>query len=185
MDYEGGKMMHHTGTIELETKRLILRRFTLDDAAQMYENWASDTEVTRYLTWDAHQGVEITQLIVLTWLKNYEEATCYHWAMVYEGCVIGNVSLFNVNEDEKTAELGYCMSKAYWNQGLMTEAVKRVLSHAKTVGFLTVTGRHHHENVASGHVMKKCGLVLTHHDQIPHPKRANEWMTCCYYSKTL
>ena len=50
--------MKHCGTQTLETERLILRRFTVRDADAMYTNWAADPEVTRYLTWPAHAGVE-------------------------------------------------------------------------------------------------------------------------------
>jgi len=42
--------MNHKGTVTLETERLILRRCTLDDAEAMFQNWASDDEVTKYLT---------------------------------------------------------------------------------------------------------------------------------------
>lgn len=42
--------MNHKGTVTLETERLILRRFTMDDAEAMFRNWASDPEVTKYLT---------------------------------------------------------------------------------------------------------------------------------------
>ena len=41
--------MNHCGTQKLETDRLILRRFTHDDAEAMYKNWASDEEVTKFL----------------------------------------------------------------------------------------------------------------------------------------
>ena len=52
--------MNHIGTIRLETDRLILRRFTIEDAEEMFHNWASDDEVTKYLTWPTHQNVEMT-----------------------------------------------------------------------------------------------------------------------------
>lgn len=42
--------MKHCGTQRLETERLILRRFVIEDADAMYKNWASDDEVTKYLT---------------------------------------------------------------------------------------------------------------------------------------
>lgn len=41
--------MNHCGTQKLETDRLILRRYVIEDAAAMYNNWASDKEVTKYL----------------------------------------------------------------------------------------------------------------------------------------
>ena len=43
--------MNKAGTQKIETQRLILRRFKIEDAEDMYNNWASDPEVTRYLTW--------------------------------------------------------------------------------------------------------------------------------------
>lgn len=55
--------MKHIGTKNIETERLILRRFTLDDADAMYRNWASDDEVTKYLIWPAHSSVYITKMI--------------------------------------------------------------------------------------------------------------------------
>ena len=42
--------MKHCGTQSIETERLVLRRFSIDDAEAMYRNWASDPEVTKYLT---------------------------------------------------------------------------------------------------------------------------------------
>ena len=46
--------MNKTGTQRIETHRLILRPFTMEDAEDMFSNWASDPEVTRFLTWPAH-----------------------------------------------------------------------------------------------------------------------------------
>ena len=42
--------MNHKGTVTLETKRLILRKFAENDAEAVFRNWASDDEVTKYLT---------------------------------------------------------------------------------------------------------------------------------------
>ena len=48
--------MRHTGTLELETDRLLLRRLLSQDAPQMYENWANDPAVTRFLRWEPHKS---------------------------------------------------------------------------------------------------------------------------------
>lgn len=61
--------MKHIGTKNIETERLILRRFTLDDADAMYRNWVSDDEVTKYLTWPAHSSVDITKWFLLIGLN--------------------------------------------------------------------------------------------------------------------
>ena len=59
--------MNHQGTKTIETERLILRRFTMEDAPAMYRNWASDPEVTKYLTWPAHSSVEVSQQVLRDW----------------------------------------------------------------------------------------------------------------------
>ena len=53
--------MNKAGTQRIETDRLILRRFRLEDAEDMYANWASDPEVARFLTWPTHSSVEVTK----------------------------------------------------------------------------------------------------------------------------
>ena len=52
-------MLNHTGTKTLETERLILRQFKMEDAGEMFTNWASEDAVTRFLTWPTHQSKEI------------------------------------------------------------------------------------------------------------------------------
>ena len=54
--------MKHKGTIQLESERLLLRRFKTEDAKDMYNNWASDDEVTKYLTWKTHDSIDRTKI---------------------------------------------------------------------------------------------------------------------------
>jgi len=75
-------MLNHCGTCRLETERLILRRFTVADADAMYRNWASDSEVTKYLTWPSHQSPEITKTLLTEWVKSYKKDNYYQWAIV-------------------------------------------------------------------------------------------------------
>ncbi len=49
--------MKHIGTQSIETDRLVLRRFQDNDAQNMYENWASSDDVTKYLTWQSYAKV--------------------------------------------------------------------------------------------------------------------------------
>ena len=48
--------MRHAGTQEIVTERLLLRRLLPQDAEMMYENWASDSQVTRFLRWEPHRN---------------------------------------------------------------------------------------------------------------------------------
>ena len=57
--------MRHAGTQDIETPQLLLRRLLPEDAPQMYANWASDPEVTRYLRWEPHtRPAETRELLV-------------------------------------------------------------------------------------------------------------------------
>lgn len=52
-----GYTMQHKGTKSIETDRLLLRPFVIEDAKAMFENWAADSEVTRYLMWQPHKDI--------------------------------------------------------------------------------------------------------------------------------
>ena len=121
--------MNKAGTQRIETQRLILRRFRIDDAEDMFNNWASDPEVTRYLTWPVHSSVEVTRTLLTEWVSHYADGVYFNWVMEYKetGKAIGNISVFKLDEDIEAADIGYCMSKAYWGQGLMPEALKAVM----------------------------------------------------------
>ena len=53
----------------IETERLLLRKIKETDAEPMFRNWASDPEVTKYMTWNAHENIEVTKTIVNFWLE--------------------------------------------------------------------------------------------------------------------
>ena len=57
----------------IKTDRLILRRFQYSDAEPMFLNWASDEEVTKYVTWDKHQSVDTTKQLIDLWMKEYDD----------------------------------------------------------------------------------------------------------------
>lgn len=151
--------MKKLGTVELKTERLILRRFREADAELMYANWASDPEVTRYLTWTPHESVDSTCELLKLWAAEYEDPNKYNWAIEYSGSLIGNISLVQVDDNSERGAIGYCMAKKYWGKGIMTEALREVLRFCfEEVGFYRIEGAHAEANVGSSRVMEKCGL---------------------------
>lgn len=63
--------MEHLGTKNMETKRLILRPFQIDDDTCMYKNWANDNDVTHFLTWPTHSSVEVSKIVLSDWIPKY------------------------------------------------------------------------------------------------------------------
>ena len=148
--------MNHKGTVTLETERLILRRFTVSDAADMYRNWASSEEVARFLTWEPHPSAEATAELLREWVSEYEKPETYNWVLVLKesNMPIGNLSVVKLNADTACAELGWCLGTDRWEQGYMPEAGKAVLRFLfETVGVSRVCAHHDSGNPKSGRVM--------------------------------
>ena len=145
--------------IHLETKRLILRPFVLQDAEDIFQNWAADPEVTRFLSWRPHQTVEVTKAVINSWQKDYRGSGRCHWGIVWKetGGLVGNIAVVESGRD--WAELGYCLGRAYWGQGIVTEAARAVIDYlfSKTT-LSSIRARHHPDNPASGAVMRKAGM---------------------------
>ncbi len=121
--------MQHRGTQRLETDRLILRRFCPEDAQAMYENWASDGEVTRFLTWPTHASPAVSRMVLEDWAAHYAQ------------------------------DDGYCIGRRWWHMGVTSEALREVLRFLfAQVGVLRVDAKHDARNPHSGGVMRKCGM---------------------------
>lgn len=177
--------MNHLGTQYLETERLILRKFVFEDAELMYKNWASDDEVTKYLTWPAHDDVFVTQSILKEWIDMYAEEEYYQWAIVLKengsepiGCIGAN----SCNDNTRTVHIGYCIGKEWWNKGITSEALKCVIDFfINKVGMNRVESMHDPKNPNSGAVMKKCGMK--YEGTLRQSDKNNQGICdACYYS---
>ncbi len=177
--------MLHQGTKRLESQRFILRPFQKDDAKAMFERWVSDEEVTHFLTWKPHQNIQVTQQILDDWIKQYQNLNYYNWAIIikdYDHLPIGNISVVEVNEKTHLAVIGYCLSRQYWHQGVMSEVLDRVIDFLfNEVGFECIQSHHDPLNPHSGQVMLKCGM--TYEGTLRHSDWNNQGIVdACYYS---
>lgn len=175
-------MLNHKGSKNLITKRLVLRKFTVDDYNDMFNNWASDENVTRFLTWAPHESPESTRQMLEGWCKAYENNSAYNWAMEFEGQVIGNISVVSISDKSEYAELGYCMGRKYWNKGLMTEAAQAVIDFLfSEIGVHRVSIAHAVKNPASGRVAQKCGLTYEGTKRECFKSSIGEFLDISYY----
>lgn len=153
-------MLTHKGTVTLTTPRLTLRRFELSDAPGMFENYCNDEVVCRYVTWEPHEKLENTEKLVETWLPRYDDPSFYNWVIIYEGKPVGSIGVVHTDNDSEWAELGYCLGRAYWNKGLMTEACNAVIDFLfSEVNLNRICLCHAVLNPASGKVAQKCGMT--------------------------
>lgn len=177
--------MKNCGTQRIETDRLILRRYKIEDADAMYKNWASDSEVTKFLTWQPHSSVDVSRSIIEDWLKEYSDEKYYQWAIVLKDNgnePIGGISVVHMNEDISMVHIGYCLGRAWWRRGIMSEALKAVTDFMfDTVEVNRVEARHDPRNPNSGKVMQKCGMK--YEGTLRSADRNNQGICdACYYA---
>lgn len=153
--------MEHKGTARLETERLILRRYSEKDAEDMFVNWASSEEVTRYLTWPPYKSSDEAKDYIRFCIDGYKNPDSYNWAIEYKenGQAIGSISVIWSRADIAACEVGYCLSDKYRGRGLIPEALGRVIRYLfDEVGMNRIQATHDVRNPASGRVMEKCGM---------------------------
>lgn len=154
--------MKHLGTIELETGRLILRRFRPEDSVMMYWNWAGDSDVTKYLMWAPHENQGASREYILSMVKGYKDPGKYDWGIQVKatGELIGSIGVAKFDEQTGNAHVGYCIGKYWWHQGYTSEALREVIRFLfEDVGINRVEARFDPRNVNSGKVMEKCGMI--------------------------
>ncbi|MCX7710284.1 MAG: GNAT family N-acetyltransferase [Clostridia bacterium] len=145
----------------LATPRLILRKFTLDDAMDVYE-YAKEPEVAKYVTWEAHKSIG-DAVSFINWAQDrYASDSGGDWGIEYRenGRIIGSLGFVNLETVNSCGTIGYALSKEYWGKGLMTEAVKRLIRFAfEEMKLNRIDAVHVCENEASGKVMQKAGMT--------------------------
>lgn len=154
--------MNHLGTKTLETERLILRPFVWEDREAMFRNWESDPEVTKYLRWRHYTAQEDAEEILREWIASYAKPDFYQWAIVPKavGEPVGTISVVGYDNRLGQPEVGYCIGKKWWRQGITSEALRRIIDFLiEEAGASRVESWHDPRNPGSGAVMKKCGMV--------------------------
>ena len=142
----------------IETKRLILRSPKASDAEPMFSNWANDPEVTKYLTWNPHESVEVTKMIVSRWLQEEEDPKTVRFLITVKGNddPVGSIDVVGYHDGDP--EIGYCLSRKLWGQGYMTEACQAVMAYLFALGHKRILIDAAEENAGSNRVIAKCGF---------------------------
>ena len=154
--------MNHMGTVEIETKRLILRQFKEGDSIAAFRNWTSDEKVIEYLRWPTHKSIEVTENILKEWINSYSNKDFYQWGIVLKECddePIGTISVVDKNEKSNIVHIGYCIGSKWWNQGIASEAFSGIIPFLfDEVKANRIESQHDPNNPNSGKVMQKCGF---------------------------
>ena len=158
--------MTHKGTVTLETKRLILRRFVKSDLEPMFYNVWNNYDVWKWSLYEPMNSIDdvltLNKIFTDKWFEKHEQHNFYNWAIELKslGEVIGRFRGINPDDRIGQIELAYELGQNWWGQGIMTEAVNAALAFFfNEIGFNRVYAAHAVENPGSGRVMQKCGMV--------------------------
>lgn len=159
--------------LTLETPRLTLRPFVSEDAEPMYSGWASDPEATKYLSWSAHETVEVTKSVIAQWLEEYEKPERLNFAIERkeDGRLIGGIDV--IDYVVGVPVLGYVLAKEFWNRGYMTEACNCLLQYLFHRGYSAVRIDAMAQNLGSIRVIEKCGGVYEKTEEVLRPQKGD------------
>jgi RimJ/RimL family protein N-acetyltransferase len=143
----------------IETPRLVLQRPRLDDVPEIFRRYAADHDVTRYLSWPAHETEEQTRAFV-----RFSDSEWRKWPagpyLVFSrgGHLLGGTGLGFETPD--SAATGYVFAKDAWGHGYATETLQAVMEIARDVGVRALHAICHVDHRASAHVLEKCGFTV-------------------------
>jgi ribosomal-protein-alanine N-acetyltransferase len=144
---------------EVETERLLLRQFTIDDLDDLYFIY-SHPDLSKYLSNEQPLRLDQTRAAINSIIESWQQHKFGVWAVVYKKHrkLIGHCGL-KFLENTPEVQIGYLLLKDYWRRGLGTEAAAAVLKYGFDVVKLErIVAIAKPENIASRRVMEKVGM---------------------------
>ena len=166
------------------TERLLLRVPRPADAPAVFEGYAQDAEVVRYLVWRPHRSLRETEQFLETCAANWASGDYFPWAVTLKdgGELIGMIGL---HPHEFKPSVGYALARRFWGRGFAAEALRPVVAWALAQpGIFRVWALCDVENRASARVLEKAGMTregLLRRCTM-HPNASDEPRDCYCYS---
>lgn len=148
-----------SGTVELKTERLILRRYRNEDAEVLHRNFGLDPDMFRYSGWNPYATEEMAEETVREFIGSYEEEHFYGWAVEHGRRMIGTVGAYDYDAGTDSVELGISIERGSWGKGYASEAIACVLKYlTEQEQIKTVKAWCASENIGSAKAMEKAGM---------------------------
>ncbi len=167
-----------------ETARLLARPAAMADAQVIFDTYARDPDVARYMTWRPHQNVDETVEFLRRCEQVWADGSAFPWTLWLKdgGAFAG---MIEIRVHPSTVDLGYALARRWWRQGLMSEALTAVVQWAfAQPGIYRVWATCDVDNVASAGVLERVGMqregVLRR--WLVHPNVSDRPRDCFCYS---
>lgn len=144
----------------LETERLFLMEFTINDAAELYK-LRSDQRVQKYLDRDPHKSVEESEAMIDAMIKSYNNKEAINWIIRKKDTmdVIGYIGYWRMIKHNVRAEIGYALKPEFWGNGFMSEAFTKVIEFGfKELCLHSIEANVNPANASSIKLLEKLGF---------------------------
>ncbi|ADL52474.1 GNAT family N-acetyltransferase [Clostridium cellulovorans] len=155
-------MLTHTGTNEIETENLLLRKFEYSDSDDMLKYWISYPELQALYGEPAYTTKDEVNDLLNKYITSYEKKDYYRWAIILKETneCIGQIAYFLVDNKNHFAEIEYCIGLHFQRKGFATEATKAIISYGfDKINLHKIQISHKSINIPSKKVIEKCGFV--------------------------
>ena len=167
-----------------ETSRLVAKPAAVEDAQVVFDEYASDAAVAKYMTWTPHRSVADTANFLKRCERAWRDGSAYPWTLwqKQDGAFVG---LVEIRVTASAVDLGYALARRWWRQGLMSEALAPVVQWALAQPTIyRVWATCDVENLASARLLERLGMeregVLRR--WLLHPNLSDSPRDCFCYS---
>lgn len=170
---------------EIKTERLILKQPTENDIDELFV-LMSDVKLTRFLTWEPHNNIETTKIVIKSLIEAQKSDKGYHWCIYKENRIIGLISLIDIRRKMRTwtldrGELSYWIGSNYQGKGYATEASMKVVDFGlNMLNLHKIVIAHAKENIESKSICKKLNFIQYAHEHDAFYKD-NKWHDLIWY----
>ena len=143
----------------LNSNRLLLRKPMMEDATTIFELYAQDVEVTKYLTWKPHGSIKETRDFIRRCNRTWRGNEAFPWTIIRksDNQLLGMIEITSI--DHAGVCVGYVLARPFWGQGYMPESLGLIIDWAfKQEDIFRVWAFCDIENIASKKTMEKCGM---------------------------
>lgn len=177
--------MHRPLPNEIRTGRLVLRAPLISDADAIFDGYATDHEVCKYMVWTPHESREFTGELMSSFVEAWQDGPRMPYVIVKKGSN-NAIGMLEARIAGPVVDLGFVLARMHWGQGLMTEAIDALADNALShPAVFRVQAICEVGNLASRRTLEKSGFRLEALLQryAVFPALAAEPRTCVIFSK--
>lgn len=148
-----------SGTVRIETKRLVLRQHVIEDADYLYTHFGTDENMFRYSGWNPYATPEMARETVQHYIESYVDDFFFGWAIEADGGMVGTIGAYDYDADKSSVEIGISIDREHWGMGYATEAIKAVIAYlTRSKGIRVVKAWCASDNIGSMRALEKSGM---------------------------